>query len=164
MDQIEAKIEDLKQRAADRETMRYPEAFKEDATDVVRQLRDDGFTQQDVSELLEIPWVTLARWKDAHEEIEDTENSSGFRPVNVVDDSPDSDPVLVSPAGWRVVQTRRSRPDLPGMRRSARIDGGSRRRKRDDRCRRTNIHRQAGETSEVHLSMLRSHRSGTGSR
>ena len=38
MEQIEAKTEDLRQRAADGETMRYPEACKEDATDVVRHL------------------------------------------------------------------------------------------------------------------------------
>ena len=61
MEQIEARIEDLRKRAADRETMRYPEAFKEDATDVVQHLRTKGFNQQEVSELIEIPWGTLAR-------------------------------------------------------------------------------------------------------
>ena len=102
MEASESKIEDLKQWAADRETMRYPQDFRDDATEVVRQLRDDGFNQKEVSKLLDISWVTLARWKDADEQIDDTENPSGFRPVKVVDDSPGSDPVLVSPAGWRI--------------------------------------------------------------
>ena len=102
MEQIEAKIEALKQRADERETMRYSEAFKEDATDVVRQLRADGFTQKDVSDLLEIPWVTLARWKDSNQPCEPTQDSSTFRPVKVVDDTSDCNPVLVSPAGWRI--------------------------------------------------------------
>ena len=102
METIESQIEELKQRAADRETMRYPQDFRDDAIEVVRQLREDGFTQKEVSELLDIPWVTLARWKEAGEEVDDTENPSGFRPVKVVDDASDSDPVLVSPAGWRI--------------------------------------------------------------
>ena len=102
MEQLEARIEDLKQRAADREAMRYPEAFKEDATDVVRQLRADGFTQKAVSELLEIPWVTLARWKESDQPSEPEEDSSTFRPVKVVDDTSECSPVLISPAGWRI--------------------------------------------------------------
>lgn len=35
MEQSQAKIGGFKQRAADWETMRYPEAYKEDAKDVV---------------------------------------------------------------------------------------------------------------------------------
>ena len=42
MEQMEAKIEDLKQRKAARDKMRYSEAFKADATAVVRRLRNDG--------------------------------------------------------------------------------------------------------------------------
>ena len=38
--------------------MGYPEAFKENATDVIRHLRSEGFTQKDASERLEIPWLT----------------------------------------------------------------------------------------------------------
>ena len=103
MEQIEAKIEDLKQRASSRETMRYPEAFKRDATEVVRQLRENGFTQKEVSELLDIPWVTLARWKESDPTSEPTEDSSTFRPVKVVDEDPsEASPVLVSPFGWRI--------------------------------------------------------------
>lgn len=102
MEPIEAKTEDHKQRAAARKTQRYPEEFKEDATDVVRQLRADGFTQKEVSDLLEIPWVTLARWKDSGQPCEPTKDSSTFRPVKVVEDTADCDPVLVSPAGWRI--------------------------------------------------------------
>ena len=102
MEQIEARIEDLRKRAADRETMRYPEAFKEDATDVVRHLRAEGFTQQEVSELLDVPWVTLARWKESGEESSTESDSSTFRPVKVIDDTSECGPVLVSPAGWRI--------------------------------------------------------------
>ena len=55
MEAIESKIEDLKQRAADRKTQRYPEAFQRDAVEVVCRLREEGWTQKDVSALLEIP-------------------------------------------------------------------------------------------------------------
>ena len=105
MESIEMKIEDLKERAASRETMRYPEAFKQDATEVVGRLREDGFTQTDISDLLEIPWVTLARWKDSSDDAEESGVASGFRPVKVVDDPSgevEGEPVLVAPSGWRI--------------------------------------------------------------
>lgn len=54
---IDSKIEDLKQRAVHRKTQRYPEAFLRDAVEAVCRLRDEGWTQKDVSALLEIPWV-----------------------------------------------------------------------------------------------------------
>ena len=42
MEQMEARIEDLKQRKAARGKMLCSEAFKADATAVVRRLRNDG--------------------------------------------------------------------------------------------------------------------------
>ena len=61
MEQMEAKIEDLEQRKAARDKMRYSEAFKADATAVVRRLRKGGLTKSRISDWLDIPWVTLAR-------------------------------------------------------------------------------------------------------
>ena len=61
MEQMEARIEDLKQRKAARDKMRYSEAFKADATAVVRRLRKDGLTKSRISDCLDIPWVTLAQ-------------------------------------------------------------------------------------------------------
>ena len=40
MEAVESKIDDLKQRAADRKTQRYPEGFQPDAVEVVCRLRD----------------------------------------------------------------------------------------------------------------------------
>ena len=102
MEQMEARIEDLKQRKAARDKMRYSEAFKADATAVVRRLIKDGLTKSKVSNLLDIPWVTLARWKDAEQDVGSPKSSGGFRPVNVVDERSGSEPVLVSPGGWRI--------------------------------------------------------------
>ena len=63
MEQIEAKIEELKRRAEQRETIRYPKDFKEDAVEAVDRLRTKGWTQTAISEALGIPWVTLKRWR-----------------------------------------------------------------------------------------------------
>ena len=57
---MEAKIEDLKQRKASMDKIRYSDAFKADATDVVRRLRKDGLVKSKFSDVLDIPWVTLA--------------------------------------------------------------------------------------------------------
>ena len=102
MEQLEAKIEDLKQRKAARDNMRYSEAFKADATAVVRRLLKDGLTKSKISEWLDIPWVTLARWKDAEQDVGTPNSPRGFRPVDVVDERSGSEPVLVSPGGWRI--------------------------------------------------------------
>ena len=91
------KIESLKARAAERETTRYSQIFKDDAIELVCELRRDGWTQKAVSEALGIPWVTLRRWKKKDSP---DESVSGFRPVTVVAD--DQNPVLVSPSGWRI--------------------------------------------------------------
>ena len=72
MEQMEAKIEDLKQRKAARDKMRYSAA-----TAVVRRLRKDGLTKSKISEWLDIPWVTLALWKDAEQDV-GTKKSGGF--------------------------------------------------------------------------------------
>ncbi len=102
MGHIESKIEELKCRADERERMRYTQSFREDAVQVVSRLRADGFTQNGVSERLEIPWVTLARWKESNDEAKAPEGSSGFRPVKVVDDPGPAEAGLFSPAGWRI--------------------------------------------------------------
>ena len=92
------RIEALKERASNRETARYSKKFKEDATELVRDLRQGGWTQQRISKTLEIPWVTLHRWK--REGSSKRKKTSEFRPVQVMVD--EQSPVLVSPSGWRI--------------------------------------------------------------
>jgi hypothetical protein len=94
----QVKIEGLKERAAKRETTRYSENFKEDAVRLVDELRQKNWTQKRINKALQIPWVTLNRWKS------DSTAGSGlgaeFRPVKVIDSRPT--PTLVSPSGWRI--------------------------------------------------------------
>lgn len=98
MEEFERKIQGLRVRAAERDSMRYPSAFKEDAIDLVVELRERGWTQQAISKAMEIPWATLRRWVEASEQSE--ELRGGFRPVTVVDTA--DRPALVSPSGWRL--------------------------------------------------------------
>ncbi|WP_206524442.1 hypothetical protein, partial [Lujinxingia sediminis] len=93
-----AKIDDLKARAKTRDTMRYPRAFKDDAVELVSELSEQGWTQQAIGEALEIPWVTLNRWRDAATPGE--EQAENFRPVTLSE--PKTQPALVSPSGWRI--------------------------------------------------------------
>lgn len=95
---IRQRIEALKERASNRETARYSKKFKEDATELVRDLRRSGWTQQRISKTLKLPWVTLHRWKNKNSP--GKERTSEFRPVQVVVD--EQTPVLVSPSGWRI--------------------------------------------------------------
>ena len=98
MEAIESRIKDLKLRATERETTRYPEDFKEDALALVAYLREKGWTQQAISEAVEIPWVTLRRWRE--QSSPDDGQPCGFRPVAVVGEK--REPVLISPSGWRI--------------------------------------------------------------
>ena len=98
MEAIESRIKDLKLRSVERENTRYPADFKEDALALVADLREKGWTQQAISEALEIPWVTLRRWRE--QSSPDDGQSLGFRPVAVVGEK--REPVLVSPSGWRI--------------------------------------------------------------
>ena len=100
MEQMEARIEDLKQRKGARDKVRYSEAFKADATAVVRRLENDGSTKSKISDWLDIPWVTLARWTDAEQDVGTSKKPGEFRPVNVIDGPSNSEHGLVSPAGW----------------------------------------------------------------
>lgn len=95
------KFEELRRRADERESMRYPEQFRNDAVALVDQLRDEGWTQKAISEALEIPWGTLGRWREKTNEAPQTPD--GFRPVEVVDAESGRQGVsVVSPAGWRI--------------------------------------------------------------
>ena len=102
MEQIESKIEELKRRAEQRETIRYPKDFKEDAVEAVDRLRKEGWTQTAVSEALGIPWVTLKRWRGDGEDSSKEKATKGFRPVEVVDGAGTHRAALVSPSGWRI--------------------------------------------------------------
>ena len=101
MKAIENRIEELKRRAAERKTQRYPQSFRDDAADVVDELRAKGWTQKAVSDALGIPWVTLARWRWIESE-KSQQKDQGFRPVEVIDEDGATGPVLVSPSGWRI--------------------------------------------------------------
>jgi hypothetical protein len=94
----QVKIEGLKERAARRETTRYSNSFKEDAVCLVDELRQKKWTQKRINKELEIPWITLNRWKS------DSTAGSGldakFRPIKVIDSH--STPTLISPSGWRI--------------------------------------------------------------
>ena len=98
MKHLTAKIDELKARAKTRDTMRYPSAFKDDAVELVSELSEHGWTQQAISEALEIPWGTLNRWRDAATPGEAQVES--FRPVTLSE--PEKQPALVSPSGWRI--------------------------------------------------------------
>ena len=102
MEDIESIIEGLKRRAEQRETMRYPKDFQEDAVEVVDSLRGKGWTQKAVSEALEIPWVTLKRWREDSEDTSKENALEGFRPVEVIDGTGTHPRALVSPSGWRI--------------------------------------------------------------
>lgn len=52
----QAKIEELKKRAAQRKTLRYCAGFKQDAVALVEELRQQNWTQKDITKELEIPW------------------------------------------------------------------------------------------------------------
>src|SRR5690554_4249580 len=95
MDHLLAQIDDLKARAKARDTMRYPSAFKDDAVELVSELSEQAWTQQAISEALEIPWGTLNRWRDVATPGE--EQSENFRPVTLSE--PETQPALVSPSG-----------------------------------------------------------------
>ena len=101
MSQYEEQIDQLKVQAAARDSIRYPEAFKDDAVGLVAELRDAGWTQTAISEALDIPWATLGRWCDDANK-DETGQSEGFRPVEVVEDLEGAGVTLVSPAGWRI--------------------------------------------------------------
>lgn len=102
MSTYDEQIEELKIRAGERDSLRYPEAFRKDAVELVETLREEDWTQKRISESLEIPWATLGRWcKQANGE--DSERPDGFRPVEVVRDQGEEDGIsLVSPNGWRI--------------------------------------------------------------
>ncbi len=50
MSSCDEQIEDLKKRAEQRGSLRYPEAFREDAVELVETLRDEDWPQQRISE------------------------------------------------------------------------------------------------------------------
>lgn len=98
MEAIESRINDFKLRSAGRGTTRYPEDIKQDALALVADLREKGWTQQAISEALDILWVTLRRWRE--QSSPDDGQSIGFRAVAVVADKREL--VLVSPSGCRI--------------------------------------------------------------
>jgi transposase-like protein len=108
MTDIDAVIEDLKRRAERRTNSRYPEEFRQDAVRLVDRLRKAGWTQKRISSEMEVPWVTLRRWRSKRSSTSETsEASESFRPVAIVEDSaaPETEPegvALVSPSGWRI--------------------------------------------------------------
>lgn len=101
MSRFVEQIEALKARAAERESIRYPEVFKADAVALVNELRLKDWTQTRISDALEIPWVTLRRWREDRNET--AEGPADFRPVEVVESHNDSSTVtVVAPNGWRI--------------------------------------------------------------
>ena len=45
---------------------------------VVRRLRKDRLTKSRISDWLDIPWVTLARWKGAEQDVGTSKKPGGF--------------------------------------------------------------------------------------
>lgn len=104
-DTYEEQISELKLEADERESLRYPEAFRTKAVELVGQLKADGWTQRRISQELEISWQTLGRWCRQAEPDGIETGSESFRPVEVVaaDSSGSADGIaLVSPSGWRI--------------------------------------------------------------
>jgi transposase-like protein len=105
MTDIDAIIEDLKRRADRRTNRRYPEEFRQDAVRLVDRLRKAGWTQKRISSEIEVPWVTLRRWRSKRSTTATSETSESFRPVAIVEEpaAPEAEGVaLVSPSGWRI--------------------------------------------------------------
>jgi transposase-like protein len=105
MTDIDAIIEDLKRRADRRTNSRYPEEFRQDAVRLVDRLRKAGWTQKRISSEIEVPWVTLRRWRSRLGSTQDHEATDSFRPVSIVEEPSDSETdgiALVSPSGWRI--------------------------------------------------------------
>jgi transposase-like protein len=107
MTDISAIIEDLKRRAAQRKNSRYPEEFRQDAVRLVDRLRKAGWTQNRISREMEVPWVTLRRWRSKQSSTATTEVPESFRPVAIVEEpaAPETENegvALVSPSGWRI--------------------------------------------------------------
>ena len=103
-DTYEERIFELRIEAEERQTLRYPQAFRDKAVELVCELRAEGWTQASISEGFEIPWATLGRWcDDATSGDEAKKMPEGFRPVEVLADSHESSRVaLVAPSGWRI--------------------------------------------------------------
>ena len=78
MEHLAARIDKLRVRAKTRDTMRYPSAFKDDAVELVSKLSEHGWTQQAISEALEIPWGTLNCWRDAATPGEEQGDANGL--------------------------------------------------------------------------------------
>jgi transposase-like protein len=110
MTDIDAIIEDLKRRADQRTNSRYPEEFRQDAVRLVDRLRKAGWTQKRISSEIEVPWVTLRRWRSKRSSTATSETSGAaesFRPVAIVEEpaAPETETegvALVSPSGWRI--------------------------------------------------------------
>ncbi len=107
MTDIDAIIEDLKRRADRRTNSRYPEEFRQDAVRLVDRLRKAGWTQKRISSEIDVPWVTLRRWRSKRSTTARSETSESFRPVAIVEEptAPEAETegvALVSPSGWRI--------------------------------------------------------------
>lgn len=94
------RIETLKEKAAARETLRYPEEVRQLAIELVDELRGRGLSQERTSQRLDIPWKTLQRWLRKRDE--SRRGANGFRPVGVAPKRDQGAPVLVAPSGWRI--------------------------------------------------------------
>lgn len=104
-DTYEERISELKLEADERESLRYSEAFRAKAVELVGHLKSDGWTQRRITQELEISWQTLGRWCRQAESDGTEAGSERFPPVEVVaaDSSGSADGIaLVSPSGRRI--------------------------------------------------------------
>lgn len=104
-DRFEERILELRIAAEERESLRYPQTFRDKAVELVGGLKAAGWTQKKISQQFEIPWQTLGRWCEDDKPESSEEASESFRPVEVVGEQREvsGDGVsLVSPSGWRI--------------------------------------------------------------
>ena len=93
----------LKTEAAQRETLRYADGFKDRAVELVGELKEADWTQTRMSADLDIPWATLRRWRDDATGAGGDDESASIRPVEVVDGASEGTKItLVSPSAWRI--------------------------------------------------------------
>lgn len=99
---LSQQIVTLKEKAAARGSLRYPPMIRQMALGLVDELRAQGLSQERVSQVLEIPWGTIRRWKKKRDG-EKVGAGSGFRRVGMAAAARAADsPALVSPSGWRI--------------------------------------------------------------
>lgn len=98
---LSQRIVTLKEKANQRESLRYPPKIRRMALELVDELRAEGMSQKRVGQTLDIPWGTIRRWRKKRDGYQ-KEDASGFVRVGVSAGASDASASLVSPSGWRI--------------------------------------------------------------